>query len=62
MSAAAPCVSTTLLDKTSWSNADGKVNFVKAPLYATWRAMESLVDSGHAKSIGVSNCSSHDGP
>lgn len=41
----------------SWQNADGKFSFAKAPLYTTWRAMESLLDEGLAKSIGVSNYS-----
>lgn len=40
-----------------WSNKDNKTAFAKAPLYTTWRAMETLVDEGLAKSIGVSNYS-----
>lgn len=33
----------------------GKVEAINVPLYQTWAAMESLVEKGLAKSIGISN-------
>jgi D-xylose reductase len=38
-----------------WEDEDGKVTPGKAPIQETWQAMESLVEKGLAKSIGVSN-------
>jgi D-xylose reductase len=40
-----------------WANLDGKMVVVKNDMAATWRAMESLVDEGLAKTIGVCNFS-----
>jgi len=38
-----------------WEDENGKVTPSKAPIQETWQAMESLVEKGLAKSIGVSN-------
>lgn len=38
-----------------WSDENDKITPAKAPLSETWKAMESLVDDGLAKSIGISN-------
>ncbi|EHK96287.1 NAD(P)-linked oxidoreductase [Glarea lozoyensis ATCC 20868] len=38
-----------------WEDENGKVTPGKAPIQETWTAMESLVEKGYAKSIGVSN-------
>lgn len=40
-----------------WENAEGKVELGKATIQETWTAMESLVDKGLARSIGISNFS-----
>jgi D-xylose reductase len=39
----------------SWFGDDGQVEYSKAPIQETWTAMESLVDNGLARSIGISN-------
>jgi len=39
-----------------WFGDDGKVYTQKTPLHETWKAMESMVDEGLAKNIGLSNC------
>jgi D-xylose reductase len=38
-----------------WEDENGDVTPGKAPIQETWTAMESLVEKGYAKSIGVSN-------
>uniref|UniRef100_A0A7S2I4B2 NADP-dependent oxidoreductase domain-containing protein n=1 Tax=Helicotheca tamesis TaxID=374047 RepID=A0A7S2I4B2_9STRA len=38
-----------------WTNLDGKMVVVKNDINETWKAMESLVDAGKARCIGVSN-------
>ncbi len=45
------CWKHTGLDKPSW----GKSELGDTPLIDTWRAMESLVEKGVCRSIGVSN-------
>ncbi|KAI9374829.1 NADP-dependent oxidoreductase domain-containing protein [Aspergillus egyptiacus] len=40
-----------------WTSESGKVELGKATIQETWTAMESLVDKGLARSIGVSNFS-----
>mmetsp|Transcript_23612 Transcript_23612/g.65518 ORF Transcript_23612/g.65518 Transcript_23612/m.65518 type:complete len:321 (-) Transcript_23612:454-1416(-) len=40
-----------------WVNLDGKMVLVPNDMCATWKAMESLVSKGMAKTIGVSNFS-----
>ncbi|KAF5385095.1 hypothetical protein D9615_001273 [Tricholomella constricta] len=40
-----------------WFDDDGKVRLQNTPMQETWGAMEELVDEGHAKNIGLSNCS-----
>jgi D-xylose reductase len=40
---------------SGWANLKGKVVQSKASIQETWEAMESLVDLGLAKTIGVSN-------
>lgn len=40
-----------------WTNLDGKMVLVPQDICATWKAMESLVDQGLAKQIGVCNFS-----
>ncbi|KAA8910797.1 NADP-dependent oxidoreductase domain-containing protein [Sphaerosporella brunnea] len=40
---------------SGWQFTDGTVKTVNAPIQQTWEAMESLVDLGLAKSIGISN-------
>mmetsp|Transcript_58477 Transcript_58477/g.161773 ORF Transcript_58477/g.161773 Transcript_58477/m.161773 type:complete len:324 (+) Transcript_58477:43-1014(+) len=38
-----------------WTNLDGKMVLVPQDMCATWKAMESLVDKGLVKTIGVCN-------
>lgn len=40
-----------------WSDDEGKLEFSNASIQQTWTAMETLVDKGLARSIGVSNFS-----
>ncbi|KAI5785888.1 D-xylose reductase [Geopyxis carbonaria] len=40
---------------SGWNTLDGAVKQARAPIQETWHAMESLVDTGLTKSIGVSN-------
>lgn len=40
---------------SGWNYTDGSLKPGKAPIQETWQAMERLVDSGLARSIGVSN-------
>ena len=40
---------------SGWNYTDGSIKPSKAPIQETWQAMERLVDSGLARSIGVSN-------
>ncbi|RDB28951.1 putative NAD(P)H-dependent D-xylose reductase xyl1 [Hypsizygus marmoreus] len=39
-----------------WYDDDGRVRLQNTPMQETWGAMEELVDEGHAKNIGLSNC------
>ncbi|GLB35875.1 putative aldo keto reductase [Lyophyllum shimeji] len=39
-----------------WFDDNGVVRVQNTPMQETWRAMEELVDEGHAKNIGLSNC------
>ncbi|KAJ8453588.1 hypothetical protein ONZ51_g13513 [Trametes cubensis] len=39
-----------------WWGLDGKIHPNKIPLQETWTVMETLVDKGLAKNIGLSNC------
>lgn len=41
----------------TYSGKDGDVQPIKAPIARTWAAMETLVEKGLAKSIGISNFS-----
>jgi D-xylose reductase len=38
-----------------WTNMDGKMVLVPNDICATWKAMESLVDDGKCKTIGICN-------
>ncbi|RAL09705.1 aldo/keto reductase [Aspergillus homomorphus CBS 101889] len=40
-----------------WDSENGKLELSNAPIHETWKAMETLVDGGLAKSIGISNFS-----
>ncbi|KIW04691.1 uncharacterized protein PV09_04425 [Verruconis gallopava] len=41
-----------------WTDVDHKeIELAKVPMHETWQALEEIVDSGIARSIGVSNCS-----
>ncbi|TDL28132.1 Aldo/keto reductase [Rickenella mellea] len=39
-----------------WFGDDGNVHLQNTPMHETWQAMETLVDSGLVKNIGLSNC------
>ncbi|RAH70664.1 aldo/keto reductase [Aspergillus aculeatinus CBS 121060] len=40
-----------------WESENGRLEFSNTPIHETWKAMETLVDAGLARSIGVSNFS-----
>ncbi|OJK00991.1 hypothetical protein ASPACDRAFT_77840 [Aspergillus aculeatus ATCC 16872] len=40
-----------------WESENGQLEFSNTPIHETWKAMETLVDAGLARSIGISNFS-----